>query len=133
MAKQKLTPKQEKFCLVYIETGNASEAYRQAYNTRKMKEATINRNAFTLMDNSKITARLKELNEYHQKRHDITVDTLTVQQLWIYDNHREQSPSAAVEAINSVAKLHGLGQKNVNHTGKFEHNVTEIVFRDLKK
>ncbi len=25
-----LTPKQEKFCLKYIETGNASEAYRQA-------------------------------------------------------------------------------------------------------
>ena len=27
----KLTPKQEKFCQVFIETGNASEAYRQAY------------------------------------------------------------------------------------------------------
>ena len=27
-----LTQKQENFCLAYIETGNASEAYRKAYN-----------------------------------------------------------------------------------------------------
>ena len=30
-----LTPKQEKFCQKYIEMGNASEAYRQAYNASK--------------------------------------------------------------------------------------------------
>ncbi|SQE31532.1 Terminase small subunit [Mannheimia haemolytica] len=29
-----LTPKQEAFCLAYIETGNASEAYRQAYEPK---------------------------------------------------------------------------------------------------
>ena len=29
----RLTPKQEAFCRAYVETGNASEAYRQAYPT----------------------------------------------------------------------------------------------------
>ena len=29
---KKLTPKQEKFCQLYVELGNASDAYRQAYN-----------------------------------------------------------------------------------------------------
>ena len=133
MSHDKLTPKQEKFCQAYIETGNASEAYRQAYNTRKMKEATINRNAFTLMDNSKITARLKDVSEQHQNRHNITIDTLTAQLLWIYDKHWDTNPSAAVSALNKVARLHGLIGTHIKHKGKFEHNVTEIVFRDLKK
>lgn len=37
-----LTPKQETFCLAYIETGNASEAYRQAYDAENMKPDTVN-------------------------------------------------------------------------------------------
>ena len=32
-----LTPKQEKFCQLYIELGNASEAYRQSYDCSKMQ------------------------------------------------------------------------------------------------
>ncbi|MFC2352929.1 terminase small subunit [Eikenella halliae] len=30
-----MTPKQERFVGLYVETGNASEAYRQAYNAGK--------------------------------------------------------------------------------------------------
>ena len=37
-----MTPKQEAFCLAFIETGNASDAYRRAYSAGKMKPATIN-------------------------------------------------------------------------------------------
>lgn len=57
-----LTPKQEAFCLAYIETGNASEAYRRSYSAGRMKPETINRKAKELIDNGKIAARLKELN-----------------------------------------------------------------------
>lgn len=56
-----MTPKQERFCLAYIETGNASEAYRRAYNAGSMKPATVNRKAAELLDNGKVTARLAEL------------------------------------------------------------------------
>ena len=58
----RLTGKQESFCLAYLKTGNASEAYRQAYNPVNMKPATINRRAHDLMVNGKIQARLEELN-----------------------------------------------------------------------
>ncbi|MHB1926906.1 MAG: terminase small subunit [Leptospirillum sp.] len=56
-----LTQKQEAFCLAYLETGNASEAYRRAYDAGKMKENTIGRKAFALLQDGKITARIDSL------------------------------------------------------------------------
>ena len=56
-----LTQKQEAFCLEYINSGNASAAYRAAYNTSRMKPETVNRTAKSMMDNHKIAARLIEL------------------------------------------------------------------------
>ncbi|HSX63426.1 MAG TPA: terminase small subunit, partial [Pseudoxanthomonas sp.] len=56
-----MTPKQEAFCLAYIECGNASEAYRRAYDAAAMADTTVHRKAKELLDNGKITARLAEL------------------------------------------------------------------------
>lgn len=56
-----LTQKQEAFCLAYLETGNASEAYRRSYDAGGMKPESVNRKAKELIDNGKITARLTEL------------------------------------------------------------------------
>lgn len=58
-----LTPKQEAFCLAFLETGNASEAYRRSYDAGRMKPETINRAAKELADNPKITARVAELRQ----------------------------------------------------------------------
>lgn len=63
----KLTVKQEHFCNIYLETGNATEAYRQAYDCGNMKYDTIVRKAMELVKNGNITAWLdtkrSELNE----------------------------------------------------------------------
>ena len=40
-----LTPKREAFALAFVETGNASEAYRRAFDATKMKPASIAVNA----------------------------------------------------------------------------------------
>lgn len=69
-----LTPKQEGFCQAYIETGNASEAYRRHYDCEKMKDATVNRAAKQLLDNYKIATRIKELKALNLARHKVTVD-----------------------------------------------------------
>ena len=61
MKERKLTPKQEAFCHAYIETGNASEAYRRCYSCGKMKPESINRKAFELLENVKITAMISDL------------------------------------------------------------------------
>ncbi len=61
-----LTPKQEIFCIEFVATGNASEAYRRAYNTGNMKPETINRNAKALTDDNKIATRVKGLLEKYE-------------------------------------------------------------------
>ena len=109
MDKIKLTPKQEKFCQVYIETGNASEAYRQAYNTEKMKPESVNSKGYQLLKQVQITARLDELRAEHKKRHEITVDTLVAE----LEEARKlafetDKAAAAVSATMGKAKLLGL-------------------------
>lgn len=71
MKARKLTPKQEAFCHAYLETGNASEAYRRCYSCSKMKDATINRKAIELLNNGKITARVRLLQSELKKSSDI--------------------------------------------------------------
>lgn len=113
-----LTPKQEKFCQAYIETGNASEAYRLAYNAAKMNADTINRKAKELLDNGKITARLDAIKARHAKRHDCKVDDL----LGELEEARTiakmaENPTAMVSATMGKAKLLGLDKKLVEHSG----------------
>jgi len=58
-----LTQKQERFCTEYLKCGNATKAYRIAYDKPDMKMASANRRAKDLIDNSKIQARLETLRE----------------------------------------------------------------------
>lgn len=74
MSDIKITQKQENFCLAYIETGNASEAYRRAYNTSKMKTESINVKASELLSDVKVSVRVKELREEAEKRSEVTQD-----------------------------------------------------------
>lgn len=49
--------------LAYLETGNASEAYRRAYDVSKMLSTTVNNKASEMMRNVSIRDRLTELQE----------------------------------------------------------------------
>ena len=72
-----LTPKQEKFCQLYIELGNASEAYRRSYDCSKMKPQSIKRKAMELLKDGTITATfIAELRFEHRQRHNLTVDNI---------------------------------------------------------
>lgn len=73
----KLTPKQEAFAQAYIETGNASEAYRRAYNVSAgTKPNTIEKRACELLKHGKVAGRIAELQAGAQKRHEVTVDRI---------------------------------------------------------
>lgn len=57
-----LTPKQEAFALAYIETGNASEAYRRAYDVRPdTKPESVWVNASKILSDAKVSQRVSEL------------------------------------------------------------------------
>lgn len=104
-----LTPKQEAFCLAYIETGNASEAYRRSYDAGKMQPATINVKASQLLADDKIAVRVAELKAAHVERHNVTIDT--IREMLVEDRKlaRElETPAAAVSATMGLAKLYGL-------------------------
>ncbi len=58
-----ITPKQQRFVHAYLKTGNASEAYRQAYDCDGSADTTINRNAHALLQNDKIAARVEQLEQ----------------------------------------------------------------------
>ena len=58
-----MTNKQEIFCKEYVKLDDASAAYRIAYDTAKMKSATISRNAHELLKNNNVTTRVSELKK----------------------------------------------------------------------
>jgi len=74
-----LTIKQEKFCHAYMETGNASEAYRRAYACGNMKPNTIRVKASELLKNGNITVTLSKLRDELRETADITKERLLYQ------------------------------------------------------
>lgn len=57
----KISQKQEKFILKYLECGNASEAYRSAYSYQNMRPEVVHVKACELLKKDKVAVRLKEL------------------------------------------------------------------------
>lgn len=119
MADVNLTPKQDKFCRLYIELGNASEAYRQSYDAADMNENTVYREAHALLEHPKISTRLQLLRNEHMRRHDLTVGDLLKE----LEEARQaalgaENPqsSAAVAATMGKAKILGLDKQVIDHT-----------------
>jgi phage terminase small subunit len=105
----KLTPKQEAFALKYVECGNASEAYRHAYDAAKSQPKVIWNEASKVLSNHGVAMRVMELQAEVAERTKVTVESITRE----LDEDRElarenDQASAAIQASMSKAKLHGL-------------------------
>ena len=115
-----LTDKQEKFCQKVVELSNNSEAYREAYDTSRMKDATVHRSAKELMSNPKIAARLEELREELRERYRLTVDDLIgelEEARQIALSAMTPQTSAAVSSTMGKAKLLGLDKQVLEISG----------------
>ncbi|MFP6728561.1 MAG: terminase small subunit [Alphaproteobacteria bacterium] len=109
MTSTNLTIKQENFCQTYVETGNASEAYRRAYDAKNMKPEVIAVKACELMKHGKLTVRIEALKASHAERHNVTIDILTEELNATLDlAMKNGNPSAGVSAIMAKAKIHGF-------------------------
>lgn len=71
-----LSPKQEAFARAYVETANASEAYRRCYNASRMLDTSVHVSACKLLADVKVKQRVTELQAAVAKRNDVTVDRI---------------------------------------------------------
>lgn len=121
----KLTAKQEKFCQEYIKCGNQSEAYRLSYEVgEKTKDKTVWEAACRVMADSKVSARVFDLQQLAQERTLVTVKSLTEE----LDEARElakdiKQPAAMTGASMGKAKLHGLDIQKLDVNGNLTVNI----------
>lgn len=118
-----LTEKQEAFALAFLETGNAAEAYRRAYDVAPdAKDGWLYVEACQLLDNPKIALRLKELRDQAEK---LSIFTLQAAMEEFEEARqaalREGQAAAAVSATTGKVKLFGLDRPTkiaAEHVGK---------------
>lgn len=134
---RRLTEKQERFCQYYLDTdGNASEAYRMAYDTSNMQPETVWSNASRLMDNSKVLARISEIRAERaestrierQKVEQVLMDIVTADpnDLYIVDARTgkikmktpSQLPKRMRNALKKIKNNRGVVEYEMN--GKVE-------------
>ena len=132
-----LTVKQEAFCLAFIETGNASEAYRRSYDVGPdTKPETIWPAASRLMADSKVAARIREFREEAKNLALVSVGTLTqeLEDARLHAMKDDKGASAAVSAVMGKAKLHGMLVDKVAQTDKDGKDLPpETSSRELAK
>ena len=113
-----LTAKQEAFVQNIMQGMSQADAYRSAYNSKRMSDKTIHEAASRLMNDSKVTARLTELRE------QIANDTIMsakkrAERLTEFAN--DGDPNVAMKAIDLLNKMTG------EYVQKVEAEVTNAV------
>lgn len=105
MAHQQLTLKQEKFWQEYsTNCGNASAAYRAAYNTKKMSERAINTEACKLLKNPKIAHRLEEVKRAAAEGTKLTVQRIIEE----YMRVAFLDPAKLFDADGNLLPIHAM-------------------------
>ena len=123
----KLSPKHKQFADAYIQSRNASEAYRIAYGNKK--ESVVNSASSRLLRNVKIRnyivkVQTEKLTKTAEKQ-DITRDFLIIEYLDVLSRAKEQSSplSVAKSTIDSLAHISGLwlDKRTVEVSGAVNH------------
>lgn len=123
-----MTPKQEAFARAYVETGNASQAYRMAYDAENMSEQVVWNEASKLLQHREVSVRVAALQSKAQKKHEITIEKLTEMAMLAYkesqrvSNTGQMQTAAMVKAAEFLGKLHGLivEKREITHKDSVE-------------
>ena len=118
-----MSPKQEKFCLEYARTGNATESYKLAgFKCKNDNSAGVSANR--LLKNTKIQKRLQELSSEVK-----TIKIADVQKcqelLTEIAMDKKQKGMARVQALATLLKVQGAFSTQINLTTS-----TPIILRD---
>jgi phage terminase small subunit len=107
MARVGLTQKLERFCQLFIELGNGTDAYGQAYDTAATRKSQAEA-ASKLLAREDIKARIAELRALGAEKTGVTIEAISVQ---LDEDRRfartEGNAAAAVSATIAKGKLHG--------------------------
>jgi phage terminase small subunit len=111
-----MTIKQEKFCIEYIKSGNATEAYKKAFNAENMKPTTINKKAYELL-------KKPEIKEFIEKTREQTIDEAIIEtkqrKIFLSNLIRDDKAdiSEKLKAIDLLNKMDGVYTQKVEHKG----------------
>lgn len=124
-----MTPKQADFVRWYFELGNASEAYKRAYNSHA-KPNTLHRKANDLLKHPVIKKEVQTMQAQARERNQVTIDKV-VDELEEARQVAKQSgnASAMVSATLGKAKVLGLdsGLAKENTPSKAEKIILEVI------
>jgi len=111
-----LKPKQEKFAQLYVELGNASEAYRQAYSS-KAKAESVNVNASKLLADAKVSLRVQQLrDELEEKSLWKRLDSIKTLASIADGTDPEAKVSDRVNAVKALNSMHGWDKQVIEHS-----------------
>lgn len=101
-----LTPKQEEFAKRIAEGMNYSDAYRSAYDARRMSDKTVNEKASLLKNEDKIRTRIKELRDMMAKP---TIITAQKRKEWLTEviNDPDVDINAKLKASDQLNRMEG--------------------------
>jgi len=102
-----MTPKQADFVRWYFELGNASEAYKRAYNSHA-KPNTLHRKANDLLKHPVIKAEVQTMQAQARERNQVTIDNV-VNELEEARQIAKQSGNAAAMVSATLGKAKVLG------------------------
>lgn len=124
-----LNPKKERFAQLYVELGNASEAYRQSHNS-KAKPESVHVRACELMRDSNVLVRIKELREQLEEQSLWSrADSLKVLADIAKGLDAEVKPSDKVNAVKVINSMHGWDKQVVEQTTT--HHLSESLAERL--
>ena len=151
---KKLTPKQNKFAEEYVNTGNASEAYRRAYDVSKTtSNDVIAVEGSRLLADPNVSLRVKELQKkeadnFQITRKDVAEGYLEIIKAWQYlmdlaakDNLSKEQKSRFYllkemvkgsdyrGAYDSLAKMFGLNAPDKQEIEQKVHNINIEIKR----
>jgi phage terminase small subunit len=124
-----LTPKQEKFVQCIIEGMNQSDAYRSAYSTKNMSDKTVWESASRLMNDNKVSARIKELREQIDKK---TIMTAQERLEWLTSliKSAEETTADKLKASDQMNKMQGEYIQKVQANVTYEDNLKMVMSED---
>ena len=146
MAARKLTTKQEKFCLYYVEHGNASDAYRHAYDVGvDTKNVTIHGNSKQIMRKSNIIERISDLRDELKATHSITINWIIAKNVRMVEaweeliemgmeseiSHKDKGKFYLLKEIVKGSDYRGCLDQLAKLTGAYEPVRQEVAVKSI--